>query len=860
MRFSKTALVLLLSVSAFGQKPVGFSGFVGQLVDYYNLSSGYHGLTGDTYYFGAWADDSLRPLFPDPTGLPVIGTFNDGHGGNACGGNIGLLQLSKLNTASPTSSNTLITPYPNCLDSYGSAPGAINNPTGWLGHLTAGDGHTDGTWKGALLAFRNGILLAPFYRQTSQGDAFGDATMALSPDAGNTWIDYSRYNTYSITGLSCSSSVVTLTVANGLAGNEKIYVHDTTPAGFGGKQTVTAATGSTVTYTLKDVFGATLACPASSGTGGNFGLLAANGSAPAIGGTMWVGGGSMGLQNIIIYGQDGHYPSGIEPACDPTVWVCGTSNSSDRSGSTVLWRVPVGREMDPTAYQWYSCAGYSTAWPIAESVCDGNRANSWTSTRANATVVVVAKRWNNGARPGECYNLRYLPSHSSYIMTCLQESYIGVGGRSSAYWMPHPWGPYYPLYNGLSTGYGAVMQAFFTGMPAQENIISTTPPRTQIQASAGGCCSTHAAEGTPYFGAFELGPGKLPEAGIARMGGTLGDYGCIGAGHRLVSGNMAGGVARRGAGVAGPYTLAYWFDLYDHCGDVNATSRPYFRDIVSGGLKYMTVNTFNGAQHFNAFNSGSLYPTADGVYVAGSNGYEPYLGTNFTDSVFTGNASWSVVMAVKPANTGGALNQMIHLTHTNSAYSPWDLELGIGVVNPGDLCVRWASDAAKLCTTGGKIAANQWSFITVTAQANGSGYPTTTIYVGSAGTLSEYGGLSLATSASGTTINGLTKTCSPCTTTPNIGANGILRLGSVPTGFGGFDGTYGEIGVYSGVVPSHVVREIYRTLSMDWLRLGRGDLGGYRIIASASPVPNTHVVLAHIATDHSTGSRPAELK
>jgi hypothetical protein len=37
-------------------------------------------------------------------------------------------------------------------------------------------------------------------------------------------------------------------------------------------------------------------------------------------------------------------------------------------------------------------------------------------------------------------------------------------------------------------------------------------------------------------------------------------------------------------------------------------------------------------------------------------------------------------------------------------------------------------------------------------------------------------------------------------------------------------GTFGESGLYSGVIPGHVIREIYRTLRTDWARTGRGTL------------------------------------
>jgi hypothetical protein len=45
-----------------------------------------------------------------------------------------------------------------------------------------------------------------------------------------------------------------------------------------------------------------------------------------------------------------------------------------------------------------------------------------------------------------------------------------------------------------------------------------------------------------------------------------------------------------------------------------------------------------------------------------------------------------------------------------------------------------------------------------------------------------------------------------------------------PSNSESINGTVGEAGLYYGVVPSHVIREIYRTLRTDWTRVGRGTL------------------------------------
>ena len=82
----------------------------------------------------------------------------------------------------------------------------------------------------------------------------------------------------------------------------------------------------------------------------------------------------------------------------------------------------------------------------------------------------------------------------------------------------------------------------------------------------------------------------------------------------------------------------------------------------------------------------------------------------------------------------------------------------------------------------------------------------------------------MAVSPSGTSGNGLTKYCysGACATSPAVAA-ATLWLGNINYGWT-LNGTLGEAGLYSGVVPSHAIREIYRTLRTDWARVGRGTL------------------------------------
>jgi hypothetical protein len=790
---------------------------------------------------------------PNPSGLPILGFINDGNAG-PCSGNIELVQLSKLAAigTGATNANTLITPASNCLTSLGIAPGDINAPSNsWSGHLTnSTDGHNDGTWKGAVAAFRNNILLAYFFRQTSAGDAFGGSTLILSPDAGNTWIDYGRYNTYAVTGATCSNGVVTMAASNLLQGTEKMYIHDINPAGYGGKQTLTSATGSTVTYTLKDVFGNARSCPGAYVSGGSFGILSANGSAP-LGPSdagfpstmMWPNGGQMANPTPIDYGQDGNYPAGIESACDPTVWVCGMDIRSVNSGTATmgLFRVPVGREMDKSQYQWYKCAGYGSAWPSIGAVCDGNMTSAWSSNPSDETILLNVGRFGRGtSAQGPCVGgVTYLPEFKSYVLSCNQESYKFAGPRYGYMTAPHPWGPWYPTYLGCVNCVGGFLRL----MPSQRVVVSSDPPalKYRVPNSIGIGTDGYPSGGVAAWSSVELNIGKLPPLGMARTGYTLGEFGQINMGHRFTSGLMAGALPLRGVGLGGgPYKVDWWTDLYLHGGDANASLVTQFPNLV------------DPADSFTAYCNQGMGWTVPGYCGGGSIssvGVNAALAPSFADrGTFGGNKSWTYVEVLQvggaygPSLDGGSLNTLM-LLHpapiniancgTNGVLCGVNLvELGIymGLRSANDIGVRFgtANSVKADFTTPGSVvpSTTKLIFVAVTAKANNSGYPTITIFVGHDGTITEYGGADLlSTAANGTSAAGINKTCGgSCTTTPNISAGLNYWMNFTPTSYGSYASVQGEHGVYSGALPSHAIREIYRTLRADWARVGRGSL------------------------------------
>jgi len=810
MRFTSKAVftTLLFGVAAFAQKPIGIPRFIDPWIDGWALQTN---VSGDNEMATAWAANSMLSLFPDPSGLPVLFPVNDSTV-SGTHGNLHIMQLSKLAGigVTATTGNTLFTP--------------VNLMTSYESNTSPGGTWNDGlSWKGAVMAFRNNRLLAYFYRQVNAGNEFTDTSLVMSPDAGQTWVDYGRYNGYTVTAASCTSTTATLTATNALSAGQKIYVHDVGTV-YNGKQTIATASGSQITYTVGT-------CAGASGSTGYFGILASDGSAPdgPLGNynMMWPAsaGRQMVVPSPISYGQDGNYPTGIESACDPTVYVCGLSWDAYSSWAVRLWRVPLGQEMTKASYQWYYCPAYTPYWGVQETVCDGNNSTNWTSTISNSTVIFYSIT-QTGLEPQQPYLMKYLPSHHSYLVASVSHP-PGWVSRLAYQWAPHPWGPFYPV--GASecyerdANYPTGCVPFWALMDYGENLISVDPPKTQIRVSARGFHDSGNGEGSPSFWTVEAGTGRVPFAGVSRRADYMGISGQLGMGHRFVSGNEAGSISRRGTG----YVLDWWTDLWDHGGVTTATARPWFRDLISSGAKYFQ-GMFTDGRDAVGFGKGLTLQT-DGVGIPQGGEYAPRIQGSFNDSTFSagsGNSSWTFVSAFKVTDVSSTRGVMGLRNAPDDTFNPTSIDLTVSQHNSGDLCIRWGvySNHTDFCTAGSTISVNTWYFLTISAQANGSGYPTITMYLGNAGTITEFGGVNMATSGTGATGGGLTKTCpSRCLATPAV-TSATIALGMNGPNYPNLYGTFGESGLYSGVIPGHVIREIYRTLRTDWARTGRGTL------------------------------------
>ena len=289
--------------------------------------------------------------------------------------------------------------------------------------------------KTTPLKFSNSTLLLPILRQDNAGSQFGSAGLVASFDAGANFVDYGRWQGYTVTASSCTSTTATLTLSSttSLAGEtlvngNQVYVHDVGSV-YNGQRTITVS-GSTISYTAGSCSGA--GTPSS----GYVALLAADGSAPigpclpsthctANPGYNIQFPTGIGLLYFIQYGQDGNYPMGIEPLCDPTQWVCFLAGDYSAAGSPIrMGRFPV---TDPgvnfgaftlSSWEFYTCPGYSPYFPVEATVCDANLPANRTTTLASATPILYVETPNANFSiwPGQPQSVTYMPEYNSYLI------------------------------------------------------------------------------------------------------------------------------------------------------------------------------------------------------------------------------------------------------------------------------------------------------------------------------------------------------------------------------------------------------------------------------------------------------------
>lgn len=760
-----SALLVICAVAVLGlaQQPVaigpdttGGSGpGVAKFFDWYSATpsgctagSGYcvgHTPQGDTYYWTAWLPNASG--LPVTTGLPVVGTIND-FTLKGCGGNIAVLQLDTWSWAAPTASH--ITSV-NCMASYGTAPGGIDVPVGWKGHLTSSDASGNGSWKSRAPFSKGGVLYLPVERQIpAGGQGIHDASFLMSPDSGKHWC-----NPYSLH-------------------------HGTTPG--------------TCDSSNWDATGDAPKCDATSTSTpcANAAYLDAVHSS-----IMWKALPS-GTENWswVNYGyQDGQTPpSGINDGCDPATYTCFMLMSQDGS----LARVPnTSNILDISAWQYYTCPAVTENYR-----CSGSDPASWTSDFTNRTSVMYLTCTGCTFNPTfvNPYTIIYLKEFHSYLMVAQGTVFAQA---------PNIQGPWTTAFRAGPSS--LVVANFYSSSPALGyNVISTNPPHIQLTLNAN---SYSGGQGSPQFVLEDLVLGKQLSGETFQLSNI--NAFTQGAGYQFSTGNIAGTFPRKGLvwafdfldqGVNSSVTnWPYFVDVGNHSVVMSSCNGgSYTAPLLCGGMNpgRGTSITKYGIQTTNPAYSGHFH-----VFPVASTGFSTSLNVS---PAMLGNGSYSVMGVYRYEGVTNYRPGGIWSAGTASSSDNASVALN---QNSGKLQLDWNgaySPRYQYLANFTFPNYSNWYFMAVTVQAQTGGcgancVPTARIWVGGAvipGQLTDVNAGVAYTSAN-----------SPATKTPNVSA-GPFVMGINGTGSGADSSimSYATTMVYSRALTYPEIQMMYRSM------------------------------------------------
>ena len=286
--------------------------------------------------------------------------------------------------------------------------------------------------------------------------------MVVSFDAGGHFIDYGRWQGYTVTAAACAGTTASLTLSSlTSAGGEVltgagqvVYVHDV-GADYNGQFTLASAAAGVITYTVSTCVGA--GTPSS----GYVGLMNVGGSAPlgnlSGGYNMMfpVSGGANPFTIIkaINYGQDGSYPAGIESVCDPTLGFvyrvgsrfCSWDDSVPfLAGSLLVIPTTTSLALIRLSGRFILAADTSNGFLLSRLYVTA-RALEIGPVRWQVRPRLIYS-WNAGNWPAEREAPIYFPTYHAYIMPgYTRDQSGGSNNRISWYWVPHPCGAVYPI-------------------------------------------------------------------------------------------------------------------------------------------------------------------------------------------------------------------------------------------------------------------------------------------------------------------------------------------------------------------------------------------------------------------------------
>ncbi len=378
-----------------------------------------HTPQGDFYYWSAWLPNASG--LPVTTGLPIVGTFNDGHAGS-CVGNIGVLQLDAWSFDAPNASHISVV---NCMASYSEAENSATRLWQWNNYSSDPNASVgNNSWKSRAPFSKGGLLYLPVERQIhAGGPSIHDATIIVSPDSGAHWCNpYTLYHIGTNPG-TCNSS-------KWQANGDAPICGASAPSG---------------------------ACTSVQYTDSTHSAMMWQQFAAGVGGENWA--------FINPGNQDGTaYPAGMTGMFDPATNTCFMLMPGDGA----VGCAPNASVLDISTWKYYSCPTYTQS-----TRCDPADSANWSSTFANRTPALFLSYTGIpiGGWVMNPYTLMFVKEFNSYFM---------VGVNNSAAWAPTPIGPWTQMYLSMDSSFGANMLAPALGY----TVISTNPPHVQIGAVA----------------------------------------------------------------------------------------------------------------------------------------------------------------------------------------------------------------------------------------------------------------------------------------------------------------------------------------------------------------------------------------
>ena len=645
MTFTRYMFVLAAGC-LMAQAPIGMG--PGKLVRYIELPAVGHSY-GDTPYFSAWLAAADAVNLPVPSGLPIIGTGNDGTT------NIRVHQLDTFDWNNPGSIHATLV---NAMSSYGTES-ATNTPSGWwayctqipLGSPPSSASSQNCSWKSREPVVRGGCIYLPVERQETSGISTDhDATIVKSCDAGKTWL-----NPYSLThsGTPDANGDAPKPLGDASYPGSIMWPQMSGAGAYGWSFIQYGQDGSLATVTG--------GCDPSVYTCATLedGSLARVPNGSIMDPTAWTYYSGRITANSI---PDGNNSANWTPLFN----VKSTTSLTAATGSKVFaitaglsglsngTRVYV-QSASTSSYMEGLVTDYTgTSLTVNVDAYGGTAARTdWNitpRTKVSTFGGIVGGNGNYGQLWGVLGAPAYLKEFKSYLWAGF---YITSGGAYRVGFMaaPQPWGPWKTVYihDSDPAGHGFPTISLAVGY----TVVSANPPIVRV---------TNVTNGSSYndfFQQWEFSLGRQPYGN-----GEVSAYTDIGikklnSGWVFGAGDVPGTFNRKG--------LVWAFDFMDHGGDT-ASKYPYFHDVANNSAILYPCYT-NGPVICGVVSSGiGLTPNADSMSTSpGYNArYESRLGelSNGASTpnlnapaAMTGNGSYTVVQVVKitslPSATAG---------------------------------------------------------------------------------------------------------------------------------------------------------------------------------------------------------------